>query len=270
MARPTTPPAWRRPFLRELARTGSVKLAAELCAVDRKTPYAARRGNPAFAASWQRALATARESLSAEFPSRLREESGVGTPGDRHTGSPAHPQSTPRAGAWMKWPSLLPGEIVHASKAGHPCIVRPGPGRLTVQAERAFLAELAATANVQAAARAAGVSTQALYKRRRKRPALAEQWRLALAEGRLRLDLLLIHVPTATLDPEPEVEPREAPAMSVEQALHLFKLHRASQRGGKPQRYGWRQQLPDIEEVRAEVVRRLAAIQKARGRQARG
>ena len=131
MARPTTPPAWRRPFLRELARTGSVKLAAELCAVDRKTPYAARRGNPAFAASWQRALATARE----------------------------------------RPPRLLPGEVVHASREGHPCIVRPGPGRLTEQAERAFLAELAATANVQAAARAAGVSTQAVYKRRRTRPA---------------------------------------------------------------------------------------------------
>jgi putative addiction module killer protein len=52
--------------------------------------------------------------------------------------------------------------------------------------------------------------------------------------------------------------------MTVGQAFKLHKLHRASQQGGKPQRYGWRQQLPEIEEVRAEVLRKVAAMEKAR------
>ena len=171
----------------------------------------------------------------------------------------------PRAGGVRGGPRLRDDEIVRASKAGRPCIVRPGPGRWTVRAERAFLAELTATANVQAAARAAGVSTVAVYNRRRNWPAFAEQWRLALAEGYERLEMLLIHAATATLEPEPELEARQAPAMTVEQALHLFKLHRASQHGGKPQRYSWRQQEPDIEEVRAEILRKVAALEKAKG-----
>ena len=74
------------------------------------------------------------------------------------------------------------------------------------------------------------------------------------------------HAATVTLDPEPAPEDlREAPAMTVEQAMNLFKLHRASQHGGKPQRYGWRRQEPDIEDVRAEILRKVAAMERARG-----
>jgi hypothetical protein len=127
-----------------------------------------------------------------------------------------------------------------------------GPGRWSARSERAFLAELTATANIKAAARAAGVSTQAAYNRRRLWPAFAEAWREALTEGYVRLETLLIHAATSTPEPEPAPEDvREAPIMSVEQAMNLFKLHRASQQDGKPQRYAWRQQEPYIEEVRA-------------------
>jgi hypothetical protein len=54
--------------------------------------------------------------------------------------------------------------------------------------------------------------------------------------------------------------------MTVDQAMNLFKLHRAGQQGGKPQRYGWRRQEPDIEEVRAEILRKVAAMERARAR----
>jgi hypothetical protein len=53
--------------------------------------------------------------------------------------------------------------------------------------------------------------------------------------------------------------------MTVDQAMNLFKLHRAGQQGGKPQRYGWRRQEPDIEYVRAEILRKVAAMERARG-----
>ena len=65
-------------------------------------------------------------------------------------------------------------------------------------------------------------------------------------------------------------QPDRAPAMTVEQAMNLHKLHRASQQGGKPQRYGWRRREPDIEEVRAEILRKVAALEKARGLKGRG
>lgn len=46
-------------------------------------------------------------------------------------------------------------------------------------------------------------------------------------------------------------------------ALNILKLHRASVKGGLAQRYDWRAAEPDIEEVRAEVLRKVAAIERA-------
>ena len=167
-----------------------------------------------------------------------------------------------------KPPRLRDNQVIRSSKTGRPCIARVGPGRWSAKSERAFIAELTATANVAAAARAAGVSTTAAYNRRRLWPAFAEAWREALAEGYVRLETFLIHAATSTLEPEPAAEAaREGPTMTVEQAMNLFKLHRAGQHGGKPQRYAWRQREPDIEEVRAEILRRIAAMERARGRE---
>lgn len=155
-------------------------------------------------------------------------------------------------------------ECVRASKAGRPCLVRAGPGRWSADAEAAFLEALTGTANVHAAARAAGVSAQAAYARRKQWPAFAAAWDAAKAEGYVRLEMALLHAATATLDPEPEFEAGEPPEVSVAEALNLLRLHRASVAGGAAQRYAWRQREPDIEEVRAEVLRRVAAMEKAR------
>ena len=265
MANERTPPRWPRVFLRELARGGSVALAAETCGIDRSSAYQLRGRNPAFAASWDRALEAARERLSEgdQSPSRVRERPGEGesSPPD------SLPRPLPQAGGEMN-AKLRDNQVIRSSKAGRPCIARVGPGRWSAESERAFLAELRASANVKAAARAAGVSAVAAYNRRRLWPAFAEAWCEALAEGYVRIETLLIHAATCTLDPEPEPDAaREAPLMSVEQAMNLYKLHRAGQQGGKPQRYAWRQQEPDIEAVRAEILRKVAAMEKARALQ---
>ena len=237
MARSHTAPAWRRAFLRELGRSGSVALAAAKVGIDRSSAYQARRRNPAFAASWERALVDARARLVEGEPGeavRLRDD-----------------------------------ECVRASKGGRPCVVRAGPGRWSVAGERAFLGELAMTANVKAAARAAGVSTVAVYNRRRKWPAFAAAWREAKAEGWERLEWLLIQAANATLDPEPEAAVAEGPAMSVGEAMKLWFHHTGpASQGGRSPRHGWRRQEPDIEEVRAEILRKVAAIKAARERRA--
>ncbi len=257
MAAPTTPPAWRRAFLRELALSGSVALAAGKCGIDRTSPYQARRNNSAFAASWDRALETAREALSP----RGIEDGAQRLRGDLRPHANRQPPEAPAcAGA-----RLLPDQIVRSSKTGHPCIARAGPGRWSAKAERAFLAELTASANVSAAARAAGFSTTAAYNRRKLWPAFAAEWDAALREGYARIETLLIHAATNALDPEPFSVAPDAPTMTVAEAMNLLKLHRAGVHGGKPQRYGWRQQEPDIEEVRAEILRKVAAMERVRG-----
>jgi hypothetical protein len=254
-------PAWRRAFLRELARSGNVARAAEKAGIHHSNAYRVRDRNPAFAASWDRARAAAWERLVDDGPQDVR---SFETP--LRDGGCAASSGAPQD-EWGKKerPKLRANEIVRSSKEGRPCIARAGAGRWSSESERAFLAELRASANVKAAARAAGVSSQAAYSRRKVWPGFAEAWREAKAEGYERIEMLLIHAATVTLDPEPSPEAAcEAPPMTVEQAMNLFKLHRASQSGGKPQRYGWRQQEPDIEEVRAEILRKVAAIKRAR------
>ena len=209
MAAPSTPPEWRRAFLRELARGSSATAAARAVGIDRTTAYQARKVNPAFAASWQRALDAARERPAGERP-RL----SAGPPREER--------------------------IVRPSKSGRPCVVRAGPGRWSASVERLFLTELTATANVRAAARAAGVSKVAAYNRRKNWPAFAAQWDEALEEGYVRLETLLVYAATATLDPEPVEDVGEPPPMTVSEAMNLLKLHRARQHGGRPQRYAWR------------------------------
>lgn len=228
-------------------------MAARKVGVDRRSVYAVRERNAAFATSWDRALGWAREQLAA-----------VG--GGGASAGPS-PEGEGRSAAYRRRGTLRlrDDEIVRASKRGHPCVIRAGEGRWSTGGERAFLETLVATANVTAAARAAGVSTVTAYNRRRQWPAFAAQWDAALAEGWQRLELMLVCAATATLDPDPAiVEGCEPPAMSVEQAMALWQAHRARVNGGKPQRYGWRRQEPDIETVRAEIRRKIDAIRAGR------
>ena len=250
MARSHKAPAWRRAFLRELARSGSVALAAAKVGIDRSSAYQVRKRNAAFAASWERALETARERLDSEAQVR---------PVGRAEGA--------RKGTLR----LRDDEVVRASKDGKPCVVRAGKGRWSTGGERAFIEELLATANVKAAARAAGVSDVTAYNRRRRWPAFAAAWDEAKAEGYERLEMALICAATATLDPEPAVEARPeafaGPEMSVDQAMKLW-FHHNGGKGGRAPRYGWRRREPDIEEVRAEILRKVAAMERARARAA--
>lgn len=254
---PSSAPSWRRVFLRELARSGSVAAAAERAGIDRSSAYQLRRRNAAFAASWDRAQATARERLSP------REGGELGQPCTSSREAPAS------AGARACRTLRLRGdETVRASRAGRPCIVRAGPGRWSTHSEEAFLTELCATANVTAAAAAAGVSTTAAYARRRKWPAFAQAWDEAKAEGYNRIELLLIHAATATLDPPEVPTGAEPPPMSYDQALHLLRLRGpAGDARSRASRYAWRAQEPDIEDIRADVLRKLAALERARERQ---
>lgn len=251
----TKPPAWRGAFLRALARSGSVASAAEECGIDRTSAYQLRKRNAAFAASWDRALTRARESLSPRANGNLPHGSALPTE------TPACAGDQRRAGARAV---LRPNETIRSSRTGKTCIMRVGPGRWSAAKEAVFLAELTATANVKAAARAAGVSTTVVYNRRKLWPAFSEQWRAAIAEGHARIETLLVCAATNTLDPEPApMRICEGPEMSVEQALKLHLAHLALKQGGKRRLGGPPRREPDIEEVRQEILRKVAAMERA-------
>ena len=252
-----SPPAWRRAFLRALSRSGNVTDAARACGLDQSFPYQYRRRNPAFAKSWDRALATAREKLSSR--------GGGDLPPDGAGPTEAPASAGARAGVG-KCPKLHANELIRSSRTGKCRIVRVAAGRWSAKVEAAFLAELTATANVSAAARAAGVTLQCVYMRRKLWPAFKAEWDAAVAEGFARIETLLVCAATTTLEPEPLPDRAwEGPEMSVEQALKIWLTHRAGGPGARKQRLGGvARREPDIEEVRQEILRKVAAIKRLR------
>jgi hypothetical protein len=160
------------------------------------------------------------------------------------------------------------GRVVRPEKNGGTKIVRTTGQRWSQEAEETFLEELAATCNVSASAEACGFSDTAIYKRRMRDPGFAAAWAAALEQGYAKLEAMLVENATESLRREPIAGDRSPPAIGFNDALNLLKLHRASVRGGKPQRYAWRQQEPDIEDVRAEILRKVAAMERAREGQA--
>lgn len=228
---------WRAAFLRALAGGQSVTSAARAAGVDPSSAYGARGRDPGFAAAWVRAR-----------------ESGV-------------------VRLTRAEPVLQPDEVVCACRDGRPRIQPAGHGRWSAGKEALFLEELAATGNVRGAAAVVGVSTTALYARKSRWPGFAERWRAALREGWERLDAALVLAATSTLDPAPDrapptATPREpalagpdgGPGMTIDQALILWKAHRAEAKGDPDRRRPHGRAEPSMDEVRAEVLRRVRAM----------
>nr|WP_294813093.1 hypothetical protein [uncultured Sphingomonas sp.] len=176
------------------------------------------------------------------------------------------------------------GRGLRQDKNGKAQVIR-ATGRWSQEAEARFLGELAATANVRAAAAAAGFSTTAIYKRRAAWPGFSAAWDAALDQGYARIEALLIAgacdalsgavaVAVAGEAPPPalvgEGPPLAPAAMSVDQAMNLLRLHRASTRGGAPQRYDAKAKPADLETVRASILRKVAAIERVDARTAAG
>lgn len=164
--------------------------------------------------------------------------------------------------------------IVRPAKNGKTQIIR-STARWSDEAEERFLSVLAKTCNVKAAAKAAGFSTVTLYKRRARWPGFAAEWDVAVAQGYARLEARLVELANDSLrkrrdgdddddDDDDEAERAEAgPAMTVSETMNLLRLHRASVRGGAPQDYAWRRGAPDPEAMRASILRKIEAIERA-------
>jgi hypothetical protein len=114
-----------------------------------------------------------------------------------------------------------------------------------------------------------GLTPASAYNHRRRWPAFAERWDAAVEEGYVRLETGLIHAAGNLFsDEEPPdalYEPGPVTAITADHAIHLLHMHKHQVHGiGK--RPGLRAREPDIEEVRAEILRKVAAMERARGR----
>lgn len=240
------PPRWVVPFLRALERTGDVRAAAEDAGIDHSTAYARRKRHGDFADAWDAAMdryAAAKEERKAEPFDKLR-MSGSGTP-------PAlrHAQDERRS------PEGMVGSGSQLKRAGHD---RWGPRK-----EKLFFDELAATANVKRAAKAAGVSPNAVYQRRMRDAHFKAKWAAVLETGRAAIEMKLVEAANRSFDPEEldtgEVEPR----VSVAEAIRITqaqgsKRHEPADPYDDPN-YDYDEDMADIRE---RLIQKFQALRR--------
>jgi hypothetical protein len=243
MAKKGKAPPWRGRFLHALARGANVRLAARQAGVDHSSAYGLRRRDADFARRWEVALAKGLARVAAG-------EAPLDFARDERRGS--------------RDASEL---VVRRSKTGGAKLVRAGAGRWNAAAEERFFAELGRTACAEWAAEAAGFSTTALYNRRRNYPDFAERWRIAEEEETARLHRFVVSAGIASFDPTAAWE--GAPKVSVAEAISILRLKGSGASAGPGRGKGLGDfREPSIEEVRANILRKLDATEAAERRDA--
>lgn len=154
------------------------------------------------------------------------------------------------------------GEELILSGGRKPRVRRPRRDGWTAARRRLFLDELAATCNVQAAIRAAGMKpgSMSVYALRKRSAAFRAEWARALAEGYAKLELALLDramngtVKTVERGNGMVDKTREYPNGL---AIQLLKLHREGAAVAEVEAGS-----EEVEEVRRRVVRKLSALEK--------
>ncbi len=164
----------------------------------------------------------------------------------------------------FEWP-VKANECVRASGKDGPQIVQTHGGRWNQEAEAIFLNHLACSCNITASADKAGFTREAVYCRKRKDSAFAERWQVAVAQGYSRIEALLIKVAEHSLEGL-KIDPHSPiPAMTVAEAMNLLKLHKPSVNGDGLNPHRWRLKPADPEAARAEILKNVAAVRRAKG-----
>lgn len=172
------------------------------------------------------------------------------------------------------------GPFDGCSEAEFESIRRGADGRLKIQAlgrrrwsrrkEELFFEVLRECGNIAASARAAGVSREAVWKRRREWPAFRRRFEETLDEAEVSLEFrVACHGTNWSGDPKGEAsaeapEPPPAP-FDPDLALRFLKLRREAKGGRKAPTAA----LPDAEDVRERIVRKAIAIRRHREREER-
>ena len=142
------------------------------------------------------------------------------------------------------------------------------PGKLTREAEQAFLAALSATCNIRLAAAAVGADFNAFNRRRKSDPAFEREMRLALQRGYETLEMSLVESMAPASHEHGDWRnnaPPPIPPMSANQALQLMYLHqKAALLADEPT--PMRRRRGESNDARNE---RLAQMSEARDQRAR-
>lgn len=227
-----TSTARREAFFRALSETGNQTVSAERARVSRSWVCLHSKSDPAFRARMEACIAEAR--------ARIRAASAI-SPG-------------------RKW-AYLDGEelVIRGTNGVRAQISRARLRQWTAATERVFLRTLAATANVRAACREAGLSVPSAYVHRSKYQAFTDRWEEALEIGMLRVEEAQIASALAGLTGEPIEADAPIPPMSVDDAIRIVRIHGRDARL-KHRRNRWPNQYMDPEEARRIILRNVAIV----------
>jgi hypothetical protein len=254
MAKERAAPAWRRGFFVRLAATGNATLAAKRSGVAKAWVYRWRAEDADFAAEWQQAL----ERFARRAQARDRAGKAIGCKRARRGGSPD------------AWPARQGPLIARRGRGGRPQLAAARESDWTEDKEAEFFAALGATLNVTAASKAAGFTSKTAWARKRADAAFARRWDAVMDEGAHRLELRLMEMAARNIgaladqDAAAADAAAEAHPLDPDLAKWLLKFRRDGAK--QPHRRGWRPPEPDIEAVRAEILRKVAAMERARDR----
>lgn len=137
--------------------------------------------------------------------------------------------------------------------------------RWTAETEKTFLDALSTTCNATRACEEIGWNYSVVYARRRKDPDFAARWRLAWAAGYERVEQLLLQNAVETLqgwEPDPTLP---MPRMTVAEALTLVRMEKLV-RADPSRRRGSFAKRKSLDDVRASILRKLSAIERAEAR----
>jgi hypothetical protein len=213
-------------FLRHLRRGRTVKAAAAAVGFSAANAYLLRRTRADFAAQWQAALAARRPPAAPATMLRY-------APDGQKAGAPARCKRVRCLTQWSQ------------------------------EVEELFFDVLAATCNVRRACAEAGVAHTSVYRRRRLRPDFAAKWQAAVEQGYARLEVEFLRACAESVQGCEFAADRMIGPVGADTVLKLLGLHRAAATG-QGKRPGVRATPPSVEQVRAEILRRVAAIRAAR------
>jgi hypothetical protein len=127
-----------------------------------------------------------------------------------------------------------------------------------------FFEELAATANVQRAAKAAGVSSTAVHARRLRHPLFRAKWEAVVRTAKASIDLHLVEEAKKTFDPETLDTADVAPRVTIDQAIRISQLggSKKEEPTSDPFEDPGDSYEDDIADIRERLVQKLQAMKR--------
>lgn len=238
-------PGWVHPFLSALARCGDARASARDAGIDHTTAYARRRAHADFAAAWTAAMAAHQQRRKQDEAEELEAFKG-------RLGAPSSSRVFAGTGAEGEELVLVNGQMKRVARE------RWGKRR-----EKLFFEELMATNNIGRAARAAGVSENAVHQRRLRHPLFRAKWEAVEQCARAGLGMYLVEAARNTFDPASLQLGGVTPKVSIAEAI---KIVGAGARGVGPAAAA---SMPDCEpqpdpdeEVAERVIGKLMRLRK--------